>query len=94
MIQAQHLYWVNFNPTRAGEFPDTHLAIVLELNADKRTCRILPLTRSSRGLGTNKISLGTLHNFSDISYAVLDQVRTISISRMAQHINSAGVPTV
>lgn len=92
MIKAQHLYWVKFNPARYGEFPDTHLAIVLELNADKKTCRVLPLTRSSQGLGSNKISIGMLHEFTDISYAVLDQVRTIAMSRMSQHVNDDGTP--
>lgn len=87
-IMAQHLYWVQFNPTKQGEFPSKHLAIVLPLNHDKTTCRVLPLTRSSRGLGGNKISLGTLHTFPDISYAVLDQVRTVSFTRMSQHVEN------
>lgn len=88
MVKAQHLYWVDFEPVRIGEFPNKHLAIVLELNADKKTCRVIPLTTKSNGLGRNKICLGKLHNFPDDSYAVLDQVRTIAINRMTQHYNA------
>lgn len=87
-IKHQHVYWINFNPVQRGEFPDKHLAIVLGVNDDQKSCRVLPLTRLSTGLGDNKISLGKLHNFSDISYAVLDQVRTVSFRRMSQHMEN------
>lgn len=87
-IQSQHLYWVNFNPIRSGEFPDHHLSIVLGINADGRTCRVIPLTRNSSGLGRNKICLNRLHTFTDISYAVIDQVRTVAFTRMSQHIDT------
>jgi len=90
MIQVQHLYWINFDPTKPGEFPGNHLGIVLELNHDKKSCRVIPLTRSASGVGKNKINIGKLHNFDDISYAVLDQVRTVSFNRMSKHIGNFG----
>lgn len=82
-VQIQHIYWVDFNPAESGEFPDKHLAVVIGVNSN--SCRVVPLTRSSQGLGQNKICLNVIPPLKDISFAVLDQVRTISINRMSQN---------
>lgn len=85
MIKPQCLYWCDFKPVRNGEFPNKHLAIVLDLNADKKTCRIVPLTRNASGVGQNKVNIGKLHDFTDDSYVVLDQVRTVAFTRLSEH---------
>ena len=85
-IKVRHIYYVNFEPTRKGEFPSKHLTIVLRKNHDKITFVVLPLTGSSAGDGINKVKLGKIpslptHLQKKISYAVLDQIRTISYTR-------------
>lgn len=87
-IKIGHIYYVYFNPAKKGEFPDKHLAVVLKKNADKITFVTIPLTSKENGLGVNKMALGKLDCLpsnlrNDESYAVLDQIRTVSSERFA-----------
>ncbi len=85
-IKVGHAYYVDFEPTRKGEFGGTHLAIVLKKNHDKISFVIVPTTSKNSGIGINKISLGKLDCLpdninEDETYVVIDQVRTVDASR-------------
>lgn len=85
-IKVGHIYYVNYNPTKKGEFGEKHLAVVLKRNADKITFVTIPMTSKQNGEGINKISLGHLECLpinlqNKDSYAVIDQIRTVNSSR-------------
>ncbi len=88
-IKVGHIYYVNFDPTRKGEFDKKHLAVVIKKNANKITFVTVPLTSSDEGEGINKVSLGMLNvlpvNLRDkVSYAVYDQIRTVNADRFSE----------
>ena len=85
-IKVGHVYYVDFDPVRDGEFAKDHMAVVLKKNVDMVTYAVIPLTSKESGVGLNKIEL----NISDLlpphlrgrsTYAVYDQLRTVSASR-------------
>lgn len=85
-IKIKHIYYVDFEPTQKGEFGKKHLGVVLKKNHDKITFITIPLTSKENGLDINKISLGKINNLPENlrdkeTFAVLDQVRTVSSSR-------------
>lgn len=85
-IKIKHIYYVDYEPTQKGEFGKKHLAVVLKKNHDRITFVTIPLTSKENGLGINKICLGKLSNLpknlkDKETYAVLDQIRTVSSSR-------------
>lgn len=87
-IQVGHIYYVQFNPSEKGEFGKKHLAVVLKKNHNQITFVVIPLTKDLTGEGVNKISLGKLdclpRNLRSVeSYAVYDQVRTVSAKRFS-----------
>lgn len=95
-IKVGHIYYVQFNPVKKGEFADKHLAIVIKKNADKITFLTIPLTSQEIGLGINKVELGNLiclpKNLQNkASYAVLDQPRTVNADRFT-HLFEEGKP--
>jgi len=64
-----------------------HLAVVLKKNVDRNTVIVMPLTSSNKGDGTNKVNIGIIpslppHLATHDSYAVYDQIRTVSVSRL------------
>ena len=85
-IKVGHIYYVDFEPTRKGEFGKLHMCIVLKKNADMITFIVVPLTSQEDAPLGNKMSLGVIETLPDNlktkqSYAVLDQVRTLNSSR-------------
>ncbi len=88
-ISVGHIYYVNFEPTRRGEFGKNHLGVVLRKNDDKITFITIPLTSDSEDRHNSKMPLGIIetlpsHLKSVESFAVLDQVRTLNASRFAR----------
>lgn len=94
-IKEGHIYYVNLEEVREFEFGKDHLSIVLRKGQDKKTLIIIPLTSKSSGMGKNKVGLGRLTNLPrrlntddygkpTNTYAVLDQIRTVSAGRFTE----------
>ena len=94
-IKVGNVYFVDLNPVRKYEFGGNHLGIVLRKGKDQRTVTIISLTSNSSGVGENKINIGVIpslptrlrqdRNGNPLdSYVVLDQVRTVVVSRVAE----------
>ncbi|MDP4108564.1 MAG: type II toxin-antitoxin system PemK/MazF family toxin [Bacillota bacterium] len=85
-ILVKHVYTVIFDPVRECEFDDTHLAVVIKKNNDKKSVIVMPLTTSPNGDGINKINIGRLSDLpegfkKEDSFAVYNQVRTVNYTR-------------
>ena len=85
-IKVGHIYYVDYDPVRKGEFDRNHLAIVLKKNTNRITFVTIPLTSSSKGDGVNKYLLEITSILpkrlqSKPTYAVYDQVKTVNASR-------------
>ena len=85
-IKVGHVYYIDYEPVRGGEFNGLHLSVVLKRNNDKNTFVVMPLTSSSNGEGTNKVNMGKISALppsinNKNSYAVYNQVRTVNSSR-------------
>jgi mRNA-degrading endonuclease toxin of MazEF toxin-antitoxin module len=85
-IKIGHIYYVDYEPVRDGEFNGKHLSVVLKRNNDKYTFVVMPLTSSANGNGVNKINIGKVAGLppnirSNDTYAVFDQVRTVNANR-------------
>lgn len=92
-IKTGYIYFADLEPIRKYEFGGKHLSIVLNKGHDKKTVTVVSLTSKSSGLGQNKINAGVINslpkrlvqdqygNFVN-TYVVLDQVRTVSASRI------------
>jgi len=79
------MYYVNFEPIRFGEFGKHHLAIVLNKSNDNITFIVVPLTSKAEG-NNGKIQIDVKeqlpsHLRNKETYAVYDQIRTVSASR-------------
>lgn len=94
-IKVGHVYYIDLCPVRDFEFGGHHMGIVLRKGHDKKTVTIISLTSKESGLGENKLKLGTLDVLPDrlkfdrngnkvVSYLILDQVRTVAASRVAE----------
>ena len=88
-IQVGHVYFVNFDPTKMGEFNSNHMCVVLKKNRDMITFVVIPLTSQGSGAGVNKIPLYIKpylppHLRNKDTYAVYDQVRTVSAKRFSK----------
>ena len=85
-IKIGHIYYVDYEPVRNGEFNGKHLSVVLKRNNDKYTFVVIPLTSSANGDGVNKINIGKIAGLppnikSKDTYAVYDQMRTVNANR-------------
>ena len=85
-IEIGHVYYVDYEPVRNGEFNGKHLSVVLKRNNDKYTYVVMPLTSSANGDCINKINIGKIAGLppnikSKDTYAVFDQVRTVNANR-------------
>lgn len=85
-IKVGHIYYVDYEPVRSGEFDKLHLSVVLKKNNDKHTFFVMPLTSSPNGDGVNKVNIGKIialpPNIRDKdTYAVFNQARTVNASR-------------
>ena len=85
-IKVGHIYYVDYEPTRKGEFGKLHLCVVIKKNNDSITFVTVPLTSQEEAPCNNKLSLGVIETLPDNlkekeSYAVLDQIRTLNASR-------------
>jgi uncharacterized protein YifN (PemK superfamily) len=83
-IKVGHVYYVQFNPVRFGEFDKEHLAVVLQKNDNNITYVVIPL--SSNEKGDNRIELHIKELLPENlqknnTYAIYDQVRTVNASR-------------
>ena len=94
-IKVGNVYFVDLNPVRKYEFGGNHLGIVLRKGKDQRTVTIVSLTSNSSGVGENKINIGVIPSLPTRlgqdrngkpldSYVILDQVRTVVVSRVAE----------
>lgn len=94
-INIGHVYYVDYEPVRNGEFNGLHLSIVLKKNDDKFTYIVMPLTSSAKGEGVNKVNIGKIAGLpsnikNNDSYAVYNQVRTVNASRF-RAVKSGGL---
>ena len=85
-VKEKHIYNVIFDPAEPCEFDKKHLALVLKKNNDKKTCIVVPLTSEDNGDGVNKINIGYISTLPtslkcNNTYAVINQVRTVNVSR-------------
>ncbi len=85
-IQVGHIYYVDYEPTRRGEFGKLHMCVVIKKNNDLITFVTVPLTSQEDAPYDNKFSLGIIDSLPDNlrekeSFAVLDQIRTLNASR-------------
>lgn len=94
-IKAGYVYYADLEPVRKFEFGQNHMSIVLRKGHDKKTVTVISLTSKENGVGVNKLEIGILsglpqrlisdrHGRPTNSYVVLDQVRTISASRISE----------
>lgn len=70
--------------------------MVLKKNHDKIAFVVVPFTSQERGLGLNKISLGTIDSLPDNlkakeTFAVINQIRTVNASRFYSLINNGEI---
>jgi uncharacterized protein YifN (PemK superfamily) len=98
-IKIGHVYYVDYEPVNSGEFNSKHLSVVLKRNNDKYTFIVMPLTSSANGDGVNKIKIGKINGLppnllKKDSYAVFDQVRTVSSNRFYPIKSDNGVADV
>jgi uncharacterized protein YifN (PemK superfamily) len=98
-IQVGHIYYVDYEPVRDGEFNGLHLSVVLKRNNDKHTFVVMPLTSSANGDGVNKVKIGKLTGLplnirSKDTYAVFNQVRTVNGNRFRALKSGKGRITV
>lgn len=94
-IKVGHVYYVKFDPVKKGEFGKDHLAVVLKKNNNKITFIVIPLTSKEAGLESNKVkleikSLLPPHLRNKNTYAVYDQVRTVTAERFSR-LTESGV---
>lgn len=85
-IQRYHLYWVNFDPTQGGEIAKTQPAIVVSPDAmNKRieTVVVCPITSQLHPSWACRVQCECAGRPSEIA---VDQIRTVSKSRLRQHI--------
>jgi mRNA-degrading endonuclease toxin of MazEF toxin-antitoxin module len=85
-IKIGHIYYVDYEPVRDGEFNGKHLSVVLKRNNDKYTFVVMPLTSSTNGDRVNKIKIGKMAGLppstrNKDTFAVFDQVRTVNANR-------------
>ena len=85
-IKIGHVYYVDYEPVKNGEFNGRHLSVVLKKNNDKVTFVVMPLTSSPNGDGVNKINIGKIAGLppsikTKDTYAVYNQVRTVNSMR-------------
>ena len=85
-IKIGHVYYVDYEPVKDGEFNGRHLSVVMKKNNDKATFVVMPLTSSPNGDGANKLNIGKITGLpSSIktkdTYAVYNQVRTVNAMR-------------
>ena len=92
-IQRYHLYWVNFDPTQGSEIAKTRPAIVVSPDAmNKRidTVVVCPLTSQLHPAWASRVQCDCAGRASEI---VVDQIRTVSKSRLQQHIGKIDLQT-
>ncbi len=85
-IQRYHLYWVNFDPTQSSEIAKMRPAIVVSPDAmNKRidTVVVCPLTSQLHPTWSSRVQCDCAGRASEIA---VDQIRTISKSRIDKHI--------
>jgi uncharacterized protein YifN (PemK superfamily) len=85
-IKIGHIYSIDYEPVRNGEFNGKHLSVVLKKNNDNKTFIVMPLTSSPNGDGVNKVNIGKIAGLPPSlsgkdTYAVFNQVRTVNASR-------------
>mgnify|MGYP003415704608 CR=1 FL=1 len=89
-IKPKHIYYVDFNPTKRGEFDKKHLVVVLKTNKSNVTFVVMPLTSKGNGRDVNIINIGDLGEAlpknlrGTDTYAVFDQIRTVSYERFSE----------
>ena len=92
-IQRYHLYWVIFDPTQGSEIAKTRPAIVVSPDAmNKRidTVVVCPLTSQLHPAWASRVQCDCAGRASEIA---VDQIRTVSKSRLQQHIGKIDLQT-
>jgi len=85
LIKQFDVYWVNLDPTHGSEIQKTRPCIIVspdEMNETLKTVMVVPLTRTI--IDWPFRTTVTLN--SNISSAACDQLRTIAIERLRDHI--------
>ncbi len=85
-IKIGHVYYVDFEPVRKGEFGKHHIGLVLKKTVNEITFITVPLTSNSDIRNKIKLDITELlpkHLQSKETYAVFDQIRTLNASRFS-----------
>ncbi len=92
-IQRYNLYWVSFDPTQGSEIAKTRPAIVVSPDAmNKRidTVVVCPLTSQLHPAWASRVQCECAGRPSEIA---VDQIRTVSKSRLKQYIGKIDLQT-
>ena len=92
-IQRYNLYWVNFDPTQGSEIAKTRPAIVVSpdvMNKRMDTVVVCPLTSQLHPTWATRVQCECAGRPSEIA---VDQIRTVSKSRLQQHIGKIDLQT-
>jgi len=90
---------VNFNPTLGHEQAGIRPAVVLSTTSFNMgpadLAVVLPMTTTNRGIPIHLEVIPPEGGIRDVSYAMCDQIRTVSIShRIIQRFGAITVPTM
>lgn len=98
-IKVGHIYYVDFEPVRKGEFDKYHMALVLKKTLNQITFISIPLTSNADGNGKNKVRIDITSKLptnlqGKSTYAVYDQLRTLNASRFHNLMENGNVMDV
>ncbi len=96
-IKVGHIYYVDFEPTRKGEFGRHHMGLVLKRTVNQITFITVPLTGSSDTSNKIKLEIKDLlpeHLKTKDTYAVYDQIRTVNSSRFSNLVEDGNIVDV
>ena len=96
-IKVGHIYYVDFEPTRKGEFDKYHMGLVLKRTVNQITFITVPLTGNSDTSNKIKLEINDLlpeHLRTKDTYAVYDQIRTLNSSRFSNLVEDGKIVDV
>ena len=96
-IKVGHIYYVDFEPTRKGEFGRHHMGLVLKRTVNQITFITVPLTGNSDTSNKIKLDIKDLlpeHLRTKDTYAVYDQIRTVNSSRFSNLVEDGKIVDV
>ena len=88
-IRQYSVWWVALAPVRGSEQDGTRLCLVVspdEINATLPVAIVVPLTTRKRNYPT-RVKLDSIASHTGkVSYAIIDQIRTVSHARFKNHV--------